>query len=121
ALGLPTKIKLENAILGNNCYIGSEKSPVQINFTTGTSGSLTGAAGELSFNEKFTLITIKGGKLVNGVFAAPGANGCGGIFSFFMHPVVKPTLVLPSASGKTSAVLEGVLKDGNAAAVKASE
>lgn len=121
ALGLPAKIKLSNAILGSNCYIGSESKPVQLNFTTGESGKLKGSAGELSFNEAFTLITIKGGALVDGLFAAPGVNGCGGIFSFFVDPLVNSALGLPSASGKNAAVLEGVLKDGNAAAVKASE
>jgi hypothetical protein len=40
ALGLPVKIHLENAILGSNCYIGSDSKPVQLNFTTGTSGKL---------------------------------------------------------------------------------
>jgi hypothetical protein len=121
ALGLPSKIKLSNAILGSNCYIGSNSSPVQINFTTGKSGSLEGAVGELSFNEAFTLVTISGGRLVNGTFAAPKTNGCGGIFSFLVGPLVDEILGVPSASGKNSAVLEGKLQDANAAAVKASE
>jgi hypothetical protein len=121
ALGLPVKIKLSNSLLGSNCYIGSESSPVQINFTTGTSGSLTGAAGELSFNESFTLITVKGGRLVNGLYTAPGANGCGGFFSFLIDPLVNSILGLPSGSGHNKAVLEGVLQDANAEAVRASE
>jgi hypothetical protein len=121
ALGLPTKIKLSNAILGSNCYIGSDKSPVPLNFTTGTSGSLKGDKGTLSFNEAFTIVTISGGKLVDGTFAAPGASGCGGIFSFFIDPLVNSILGTPSASGKNSATLEGKLQDANAEAVKASE
>ncbi len=121
ALGLPAKIKLSNAILGSNCYIGSDKSPVQLNFTTGTSGSLKGSAGELSFNEAFTIITISGGKLVDGTYAAPGASGCGGIFSFFIDPLVNSILGIPSPSGKNAATLEGKLQDANAEAVKASE
>lgn len=121
ALGLPTKIKLDNAILGSNCYIGSNKSPVQIDFTSGTSGSLKGSRGTLTFNEKFTLITISGGKLVNGVFAAPAASGCGGIFSFFIDPLVNSILGTPSPSGKNTAILEGKLQDAAASAVKASE
>jgi hypothetical protein len=121
ALGLPAKIKLSNPILGNNCYVGSEKSPVQLNFTTGTSGELTGSAGELSFNEEFTLITIQGGALVDGLFAAPGANGCGGIFSFFIDPLVNSLLELPSGSGENAATLEGKLQDAAAFAVRASE
>jgi hypothetical protein len=121
ALGLPVKVKLNNAILGNNCYIGSEEAPIQIDFTTGTSGALKGSVGTLTFNKEFTLITISGGKLVNGTFAAPGAQGCGGIFSFFIDPLVDSILGLPSESGKNSATLEGVLKDAAAFAVRESE
>lgn len=121
ALGLPVKVKLDNAILGSNCYLGSSSSPLQIDFTTGTSGALKGSAGELSFNEAFTIITVSGGKLVNNTFSAPGVNGCGGIFSFFIDPLVDSILGTPSASGKNSAVLEGKLQDAIAEFVKASE
>jgi hypothetical protein len=121
ALGLPVKIKLSNAILGSNCYLGSNEKPVQINFTTGTDGSVKGSRGELSFNESFTLITISGGKLVNGTYAAPGASGCGGSFSFIVDPLVDSILGTPSASGKNTATLEGKLQDAAASAVKASE
>ena len=120
ALGLPTKIKLNNGLLGSNCYIGSDSKPVQINFTTGTSGSLKGAAGTFTFNPEFTLITVSGGKLVNGTFAAPAASGCGGIFSFLVDPLVNSILGLPASSGNT-AVLEGKLQDAASSAVKASE
>ncbi|HEX5610841.1 MAG TPA: hypothetical protein VFX45_12210 [Solirubrobacterales bacterium] len=121
ALGLPVKFHLENSILGSNCYIGSNSSPVQIDFTTGTSGSLEGAVGTISFNPAFTILTVSGGKLVNGTFAAPGANGCGGIFSFFIDPLVNSIIGLPSASGKNNATLEGKLQDALAEFVKASE
>jgi hypothetical protein len=121
ALGLPTKIKLDNAILGSNCYVGSNAKPVQIEFTTGKSGSLEGAVGELTINESFTLVTISGGRLVNGTFAAPATSGCGGIFSFFVGPLIDSVLGVPSPSGKNTATLEGVLKSAAAFAVKASD
>jgi hypothetical protein len=121
ALGLPVKFHLENAILGSGCYLGSEKSPVQIDFTTGTDGSLKGSAGEFSFNEAFTIITIQGGLLVNNSFAAPGASGCGGIFSFLIDPLVDSILGTPSPAGKNKATLAGKLQDASASAVKASE
>lgn len=121
ALGLPSKIHLENAILGSNCYIGSNSKPVQLNFTSGKSGALTGAVGELTFNEKFTLVTISGGRLVDGTYAAPGVSGCGGIFSIFINPLVDSILGTPSPSGSNSATLEGKIQDASAAAVKASE
>jgi hypothetical protein len=121
ALGLPAKVHLENAILGNNCYIGSNSKPVQVDLTTGTSGALTGSVGTVTFNEEFTIATISGGKLVNGTFAAPGASGCGGIFSLFVDPLVNTVLGTPSASGKNSAILEGKLQDANAEGVEESE
>jgi len=121
ALGLPVKIHLQNPILGSNCYIGSEENPVQIDFTTGQSGALHGSAGELSFNETFTITKISGGKLVNNTFAAPGAEGCGGELSFLVDPLVNSLLGLPSGSGSNFAVLEGELQDAVAAEVRASE
>ncbi len=127
ALGLPVKIHLENAILGSSCYIGSESSPVQIDFTTGTTAPpppnkpIKGAAGEFTANEEFTLLTFSGGRLVNNSFAAPAVNGCGGIFSFFVDPLVDSILGTPSPAGTNTAILEGKIQDAAASAVKASE
>jgi hypothetical protein len=121
ALTLPLKIKLDNPILGNNCYIGSSKEPVHLNLTTGTSGALKGAVGEITFNEEFTLITISGTRLVDGLFAVPAASGCGGIFAEYVNPFINSIFGLPSGSEKNTAILEGVLKDANAAAVKAAD
>jgi hypothetical protein len=127
ALSLPTKIKLSNPFLGSNCYIGSNASPVVIDFTTGETAPpppnkpIHGAAGKLAFNEAGTLITLSGGSLVNNSFAAPGANGCGGIFSFLIDPFVNSIVGLPSPAGTNSAVLEGTLKTAEPNAVRASE
>lgn len=127
ALSLPVKIKLDNALLGSNCYIGSNSSPVTISFTTGTTSPpppnkpITGSPGELSFNESFTIATFSGGRLVNNSFAAPAASGCGGIFSFLVDPLVNSILGTPSAAGTNTAILEGKIQDANAEAVKASE
>jgi hypothetical protein len=121
ALELPVRIKLDNPLLGSNCYIGSNEKPIQIDFTTDKSGSLEGSVGTITFNKDFTLVTITGGKLVNGTFAAPGVSGCGGIFSFFVDPLVDSILGTPSASGKNTAILEGTLQSANAAAVRKSE
>lgn len=127
ALGLPSKIRLENAILGSSCYIGSESKPVQLNFTAGTTSPpppnkpLKGSAGTFSANPSFTILTFSGGKLVDNSFAAPAASGCGGIFSFFVDPLVNSILGTPSPAGTNTAVLEGKIQSANAAAVKASE
>jgi hypothetical protein len=121
ALGLPAKIKLSNAILGSNCYIGSESEPVQLNFTTGESGSLKGTAGTFTHNPKFTLLTFTGGKLVDGTYAVGHTHGCGGIFSFLVNPLVESILGIPAGSGSNSAELEGTIQSALAKAVRASE
>jgi hypothetical protein len=127
ALVLPTKIKLSNSFLGSNCYIGSNASPVVINFTTGETSPpppnkpIHGSAGTFSSNEAGTIVTLSGGSLVNNSFAAPGANGCGGLFSFLIDPFVNSLIGLPSPAGTNAAVLEGKFQLASPAAVKASE
>lgn len=128
ALGLPVKVKLSNAFLGSNCYIGSSSNPIQINLTTGTTSPpppntpITGAVGTPSGNEEGTLLTLSGGQLLDNAFSAPGANGCGGfLFSWLVDPFVDSILGTPSAAGRNTAILEGKLSSADAAAVKASE
>lgn len=125
-LSLPTKIKLSNGFLGNNCYIGSTSKPVTIAFTSGATSppppnkSIHGSAGTF-FSGPEGLTRLSGGKLVNNSFAAPGASGCGGLFSFLVDPFVNELIGLPSPAGTNSAVLEGKLELAEASAVKASE
>jgi hypothetical protein len=127
ALSLPTKIKLSNPFLGSNCYIGSNSKPVVIDFTSGETSPpppnkpIKGSAGTVTSNEAGTLITISGGALVNNSFGAPGANGCGGLFSFLIDPFVNSIVGLPSPAGTNSAVLEGKLQSAEANAVRESE
>jgi hypothetical protein len=127
ALSLPVKLHLENPFLGSNCYIGSNAHPIVIEFKTGTTSppppntAISGFRGELEFNKGFTLITLKNNRLVNNSFAAPKAEGCGGIFSFLIDPLVNGKLGLPSAAGKNTAILKGKLQQALATAVKASE
>jgi hypothetical protein len=117
ALGLPLKFHLENALLGSNCFVGSNAEPIQVDLTTDTSGSLKGQAGELMFNGGFTLLTLTGVKLVNETFAAPEASGCGGIYSAYVDPLVDSIFGLPAGSGENSMVLEGDLRIGDPAEV----
>ena len=94
---------------------------MQINFTTGKSGALEGAVGTVSFNPKFTITTISGGKLVDGTYAAPGAAGCGGIFSFLVDPLVNSILGLPAGRAKTPRPWKANSRTPTPQAVKASE
>lgn len=127
AISLPVKIKLSNALLGNNCYIGSDSNPIVIDFTSGTTEPpppnepISGSAGTLEFNKDFTLITVSGGALVNNSYGAPEADGCGGLFSFFIDPLVNDLVDLPSPAGTNAATLEGKLQTGDPEAIEASE
>jgi hypothetical protein len=115
-LGLPVKIKLDNALLGANCYIGSNE-PVELALSTGESGSLTGTPGTLSFNPELTIFTLTGIEVVDGTYALPGADGCGGIFSEFVDPLVDSIFGLPAGS-ENAATFEGVLRDASATAMR---
>jgi len=127
ALSLPSKIKLSNPFLGNNCYLGSNSNPITLAFTTGTTSPpppntpITGNPGTVSQNETGSLATFSGGKLVNNSFATPGANGCGGLFSFLIDPFVNSIIGVPSPAGTNTAVLEGKIQVASPEAVKASE
>jgi hypothetical protein len=127
ALALPVKVHLENPFLGSSCYIGSNAHPVVIELTTGTTSPpppnkpISGSPGEFSFDETGQILTSKGNSLVNNSFAAPHSEGCGGIFSFLIDPIVDSKLGLPSAAGNNTAVLMGTLKVASAQAVKQSE
>lgn len=127
ALSLPVRLHLNNVILGSNCFIGSKSNPVTFNLTSGTTSPpapntpISGAVGELEFKDEFQLVIIKGNRVVDNAFSAPGAEGCGGSFSSVINPLVNSLLGLPSAAGHNTAILEGSLQNATAEAVKASE
>jgi len=127
ALSLPLKVKLENPLLGSECYIGSSSSPVTLNLTDGTTSPplpnkpISGKVGVLNFLEEFEIIEVENNTLVDNAFSAPEATGCGGIFSFLIVPLVDAKLGLPSAAGKNTAIQNGVQKLATAESVIASE
>lgn len=127
ALEMPVKIKLGNPFLGSNCYIGSNSNPIVWKFTTGTTAPpapnspISGFSGIPSLNEKGTLLKISGTKLVDNSFATPGANGCGGLFSFLIDPFVNSVVGIPAAAGTNTAILVNNIEFGDPVAVKASE
>jgi hypothetical protein len=126
ALSLPVRLHLNNTILGSGCYLGSKSKPVIFNLTTGTTSPpapnkpITGAIGEVEFKDEFKLVVIKGNKVVDNAFSAPGTEGCGGDFSIFVNPLVESILGVPSAAGKNTAILEGSLQNATAGAVKSN-
>src|ERR1039458_5613510 len=127
ALQLPVKVKLSNVFLGSSCYVGSEASPIILNLTTGETSPpppnkpIHGSAGELEILEGGALLRLLGGSLVNNVFSAPEATGCGAPFSALVDKLVDATFGVPAPAGENTAILTGKLEDAAAAAVKASE
>ncbi|HET7455081.1 MAG TPA: hypothetical protein VFJ76_06140 [Solirubrobacterales bacterium] len=127
ALSMPVKVKLSNPFLGNSCYLGSNSNPIKLNLTTGTTSPpppnspISGDVTALTENPQGTLVTLDGVRLVDNSFAVPGANGCGGLFSFLVDPFVNEIVGTPAAAGKNTAVLEGTNKLAPREAVIASE
>ncbi len=112
AMKLPLKVRLENPFLGSSCYVGSSTTPIKWELTTGKTSppgpntSISGNIGEISFLEEAQILKIKGNELVDNAWSAPSANGCGGIFSFIIDPIVNASSGLPSAAGKNTARLK---------------
>jgi hypothetical protein len=127
ALSLPVKVKLSNPFLGENCYLGSNAHPIVIEFTSGTTSPpepnkpIKGKVGEFEQEDEFLLIRFKNNSLVNNSFAAPGAEGCGGILSFLIDPAVNAEIGLPAPAGENTAVLNSTLETALAKAVTESE
>jgi hypothetical protein len=109
ALSLPVKIHLESPLLGNTCDIGSDSDPVVLNLTSGTSGPISGKLGNVTFGafEGITYTEVTENVLVDSTFSVPTANGCGGILSSLIDPIINAKLGLPSPAGHNFAVQTG--------------
>jgi hypothetical protein len=127
ALKLPVKVHLENPLLGSECYVGSSSSPIIWELTAGTTSPpppnkpITGTAGELELLEEGSILELLGAKLVDNAWSAPGASGCGGIFSFILDPIVNASAGLPSAAGKNTAILGNTINVATAFAVRTND
>jgi hypothetical protein len=123
ALKLPVKVHLENPFLGNHCFVGSSSSPLIWNLTTGKTSPpegtepIEGKAGKLEFKEGGEILQINGNELVDNAWSAPKAEGCGGILSFLVDPVIDSMIGLPSVAGHNVAILQNTVSVSPAAAV----
>jgi len=67
---LPVKIKLENPLLGGECYIGSNTEPIELALTTGATSppapnkSIKGKLGELTSKAEGKILVINKNTLV---------------------------------------------------------
>jgi len=123
-LRMPVKFHLENPFLGSECYVGSSGSPVWWELTTGFTAPpapnkpIRGFAGELTLFEEGSALQLKNAVLVDNAWAAPGASGCGGIFSLILDPIINAASGLPSAAGKNTAILKNTINVASAAAMR---
>jgi hypothetical protein len=126
-LSLPVKVKLSNPFLGESCYIGSNAHPIVMPLTTGMTRRssphklIEGKPGHANFKDDYNLVTISEDSLISDSFAAPRAEGCGGINASRIDPAVDTALGLPVTAGRNMAILNGALRDANAPAVRASK
>ncbi len=113
---LPIKVHLQNELLGENCYIGSDEDPVIIELTDHTTEPPAGTepiSGEVGkivpLLDKGRLLELQGNKLVGNTFAAPAATGCGVnvLTEAVTTALVNTDAGLPSAAGKNVAILSG--------------
>jgi hypothetical protein len=117
-LELPLKVKLENPLLGEECYIG----PISLALTTGTSGKVKGAVGTIGSRGPFSeILQIKNNSLVSNEFTAPKATGCGEFFSFLIDPIINAKIGLPAGKGQNTAVLTGTVEQTSRASVEENE
>jgi hypothetical protein len=127
ALGLPVKVRLENSLLGSECYIGSSSSPVQLNLTDGTTSppppnkAISGKPGFLHFKDEFEFAEVTENTLVNNEFSAPKATGCGGALSGIIDPIIDLKLGLESPAGHNTAIENNTLKEAGVEPIIKSE
>jgi hypothetical protein len=127
AIILPIKIHLENPFLGEACYVGSSTTPIIWELTTGETSPpgpnkpIKGTAGEIEFLEEGRIVETKGAKLVDNAWSAPGAEGCGGAFSFIIDPIVNTSSGLPAAAGKNTAILTNTAFIGSAVGIRKND
>lgn len=123
ALKLPVKVHLENLFLGSKCFVGSSSSPLIWNLTTGTTSPpepntpITGSSGLAEFKDEFRIAELKENILVENAWAAPAAEGCGGILSFLVDPVIDTMIGLPATAGHNTAKLNNTIWTATATAV----
>lgn len=113
---LPVKVHLTtpSGVLGNNCYVGSVSSPINLNLIVGTTSPpapnkpITGKAPTVTF-EPSGLIKFLNGTFVDNSFSAPGASGCVltlfGFIPISINGLVNAQSGLPSAAGKNATAM----------------
>jgi hypothetical protein len=113
-LVLPLKAKLENPLLGNECYVGSNSNPIIWELRADTTNPpppnkpITGNGGQVTFLEEGQVLRLEDAVIVDNAWSAPAAKGCGGVLlSALIDPVINAASGLPAPAGTNTAILEG--------------
>jgi hypothetical protein len=105
----PVKFKLINPLLGNNCYIGSNNSPVMIHpdIVSGTLGFVFDP--DPTAHPNTVVLSISNATATDTTFTAPGVIGCGpgGSANIAVDEALDAGTGLPAASGTNSLTLSG--------------
>jgi hypothetical protein len=131
ALVFPVRLHLENPMLGEACYIGSETSPIVLNLTNGTTNPpppatpIKGNPGELTgeTQEGIEMLTTRNSTLLDNTFTVPTAEGCArnAHLASIIDKLIDQTLGLESPPGHNTAILTGTHRLAATEAVLASE
>jgi len=107
---LPIKVHLINSALGNNCYVGSVATPINLHLITGTTSPplpnkpITGKSPNYSYDPATEILKGTSGTFVDNSFSAPGASGCVltlfGFIPISINGLVNTQSGLPSPAGK---------------------
>lgn len=106
SIRIPVKVRLVNVLLGMNCHIGTDSSPVILNLITGTTSPpppnrpISGRLGTPVEAPPATF-ALRGSVNVENSFAVPGASRCG-LGLGLINALVNLKLRLPSAAGNNS-------------------
>jgi hypothetical protein len=117
AVTLPLKVKLDNPVLGESCYIGSDAEPVVLHLTVGKTAPpapaepLEGHRNPIEYKDKKRLVYIPNNTLVDNNFAVPGVSGCGGALSAIIDPIVDLDTGLPAKAGESKVVMTASLEE----------
>jgi hypothetical protein len=112
APALPLKVRLDNVLLNNNCYIGSNGNPIQLNLTTGTTSPpppntpISGQPGTIGLDPVLPgVVRSTGIRYVDNAFAAPAATNCDLLaLNLLVTALVNLQAGLPAAAGNNETV-----------------
>jgi hypothetical protein len=128
AVVLPVRMRLENPLLGSDCYVGSRSSPIVLHLTTGTTSPsppnrpISGRLGMISARDVFEWFEVSGDVMVDNTFSMPGASGCGGSGNAsLVDSAIDRDLGLPSPDGYNTIVEDNAIFEASPQAVIASE